>query len=172
MKKILLLSDTHGHIDDKIFYYMKQSDEVWHAGDIGKTEVLDEIEALKPLKAVFGNIDGYKVRQRTSEVLAFISEGVKVVITHIGGYPGNYNKNAKRLITEHKPKLFICGHSHILKIMHDNKKGHLHMNPGAAGKHGFHKFRTLLRFELNNGNIKNLEAIEIGQRSNLSNAVN
>ena len=98
MKKILLLSDTHGHIDDKIFYYMKQSDEVWHAGDIGKTEVLDEIEALKPLKAVFGNIDGYKVRQRTSEVLVFISEGVKVVITHIGGYPGNYNKNVEILL--------------------------------------------------------------------------
>ncbi|MDG1711536.1 MAG: metallophosphoesterase family protein [Flavobacteriaceae bacterium] len=171
MKKILLLSDTHGHLDSKIKNYVKQADEVWHAGDIGKLSILDELEALKPLRAVYGNIDGNKVRLQAPEVLSFSSEGVVVLITHIAGYPGRYTPQARSLITQYRPKLFICGHSHILKVMQDKTKGHLHMNPGAAGISGFHKIRTMLRFELSEGKIQNLEAIELGLRGTLSNAV-
>lgn len=171
MKKILLLSDTHGHIDEKIISYVKQCDEVWHAGDVGKTEVLDSLESLKPLRVVYGNIDGHQVRTRSEEVLAFVCEGVKVVMTHIAGYPGKYTSNARTLIQKYQPQLFICGHSHILKVLRDKKSNHIHMNPGAVGISGFHKFRTVLRFELNQGQIKNVEAVELGLRGSLSNAV-
>lgn len=172
LKKILLLSDTHGHMDDKIVSYINQADEVWHAGDIGKIEVLEKIEKLKPLRAVYGNIDGHQVRIGTKEILIFICEGVKVIMTHIAGYPGRYNAKAKELIEKHQPQLFICGHSHILKVMQDKKRNHLHMNPGAVGISGFHKIRTMLRFELHKGKIDQLEAIELGIREALSNAVN
>jgi putative phosphoesterase len=171
LKKILLLSDTHGHLDSKITKYVDQADEVWHAGDIGKIEVLDGLEALKPTRAVYGNIDGNKVRLQAPEVLSFSCEGVRVLMTHIAGYPGRYTPQARTLISQYKPKLFICGHSHILKVMQDKKNGHLHMNPGAAGISGFHKIRTLLRFDLSEGKIQNLEAIELGLRGALSNAV-
>lgn len=171
MKKILLLSDTHSHMDEKIASYAAQADEVWHAGDVGNPEVLDALEAIKPLRAVFGNIDGHSVRLQTEEVLHFTCEGVAVVMTHIAGYPGRYTATAKKLIEKYQPKLFICGHSHILKVMQDKKYGHLHMNPGAVGISGFHKFRTLLRFEIEKGELKNLEAIELGQRGKLTNAV-
>jgi len=172
VKKIVLLSDTHGYIDQKIKDYVAKADEVWHAGDIGKTSILDELASIKPLRAVYGNIDSNKIRQQAAEILSFNCEGIDVMMTHIAGYPGNYNARAKNLITTERPVLFICGHSHILKVMRDKNYGHLHMNPGAVGISGFHKIRTLLRFELDTGEIKNLEAIELGFRGALSNAVN
>ena len=172
MKKILLLSDTHGHMDPKIKTYAEQANEIWHAGDIGKTSVLDELKSINPVRAVYGNIDSHKLRQQAPEILSFNCEGVSVLMIHIAGYPGRYNAKVKQLIETKRPKLFICGHSHILKVMHDKKFGHLHMNPGAAGISGFHKVRTLLRFELEFGQIKNLEAIELGLRGALTNAVN
>lgn len=172
MKKIVLLSDTHGFLDEKIKSYVQQADEIWHAGDIGKVSILDELEKIKPIRAVFGNIDGHKVRLQVPEIQSFICEGVRILITHIAGYPGRYTPQAKNLIQHHQPKLFVCGHSHILKVMHDKKNGHLHMNPGAVGISGFHKVRTLLRFNLNKGKIENLEAIELGMRGDLSNSIN
>tara|TARA_R110000751_G_scaffold307852_1_gene432781 strand:+ start:22046 stop:22540 length:495 start_codon:yes stop_codon:yes gene_type:complete len=160
MKKILLLSDTHSHIDDAVLSHVKQADEVWHAGDIGDLKVTDAIKALKPLRAVWGNIDNDKARAEFPENNRFIIEGVDVWITHIGGYPNRYNIRVREEITKNPPKLFICGHSHILKVMQDKKLGLLHMNPGAIGIHGFHNVRTMLRFTIDNGKIENLEVIE------------
>lgn len=160
MKKILLLSDTHSHIDDVILKHVKHADEVWHAGDIGDLKVTDAIKALKPLRAVYGNIDDDKARQEFPEHNRFTCEGVDVWITHIGGYPPKYNIRVKEAITKNPPKLFISGHSHILKVMPDKKLNLLHMNPGAVGKHGFHKVRTMLRFIVDNGTIKDLDVIE------------
>ena len=160
MKKILLLSDTHSHIDDGILKYVAQADEVWHAGDIGSLEVTDAIQKLKPLRAVYGNIDEAKIRGEFPLNQRFICEGVEVWITHIGGSPGKYNRDIREEMKSNPPKLFICGHSHILKVMHDPKHNLLFMNPGAVGKHGFHKVRTMLRFVLENGEIKNLEVVE------------
>jgi len=164
MKKILLLSDTHSYIDDQILKFVKQADEVWHAGDIGSIEVIDTIQKLKPLKAVYGNIDNHLIRTEFKEDLKFTIEEVSVWITHIGGYPNRYDFRIKDEITRNPPKLFICGHSHILKVIYDKKLNLLHMNPGAAGKHGFHNVRTMLRFEINAGNITNLEIIELETR--------
>ncbi|MHA7941800.1 metallophosphoesterase family protein [Formosa sp. 3Alg 14/1] len=160
MIKILLLSDTHSYIDDDVLKYVKQADEVWHAGDIGNLEVTDAIEALKPLRAVYGNIDDAQVRRVFPENNRFMCEGVDVWITHIGGYPNRYNILIRDEIRNNPPKLFICGHSHILKVMPDKKLGLLHMNPGAIGKHGFHKVRTMLRFTIDGTEIKDLEVIE------------
>lgn len=161
MKKILLLlSDTHSHMDDAVLNHVKQADEVWHAGDIGDLKVTDAIKALKPLRAVWGNIDDDKARVEFPENNRFTIEGVDVWITHIGGYPNRYNIRVREEITKNPPKLFICGHSHILKVMHDKKLGLLHMNPGAIGIHGFHNVRTMLRFTIDNGKIENLEVIE------------
>ena len=160
MKKILLLSDTHGYIDDDILKYVKQADEVWHAGDIGDLIVTDSIKALKPLKAVFGNIDDAKTRNEFPEHNRFFCENVDVLITHIGGYPGRYNPRIKSELYQNPPKLFICGHSHILKVIPDKKLNLLHMNPGAVGKHGFHQVRTMLRFTIDGEKIENLEVIE------------
>ncbi|MBD3891156.1 metallophosphoesterase family protein [Olleya marilimosa] len=160
MKKILLLSDTHSHMDDTVLNHVKQADEVWHAGDIGDLKVTDAIKALKPLRAVWGNIDDDKARVEFPENNRFTIEGVDVWITHIGGYPNRYNIRVREEITKNPPKLFICGHSHILKVMHDKKLGLLHMNPGAIGIHGFHNVRTMLRFTIDNGKIENLEVIE------------
>lgn len=163
MKKILLLSDTHSHIDDTIIKYVKQADEVWHAGDIGDLKVTDAIEALKPLRAVYGNIDDAKARATFPLDLKFNCEDVSVYITHIGGYPGKYKQRILEDIYANPPKLFICGHSHILKVMPDKKTGLLHMNPGAIGLHGFHKVRTMLRFEIDGSKIQNLEVIELSR---------
>ena len=163
MKKILLLSDTHSHIDDTIIKHVKQADEVWHAGDIGDLKVTDAIEALKPLRAVYGNIDDAKARATFPLDLKFNCEDVSVYITHIGGYPGKYNQRISEDIYANPPKLFICGHSHILKVMPDKKTGLLHMNPGAIGLHGFHKVRTMLRFEIDGSKIQNLEVIELSR---------
>ena len=164
MKKILLLSDTHSFIDEQILKFVKQADEVWHAGDIGDLSVTDEIKALKPLRAVFGNIDDANARMSFPLDEKFSVENVSVWITHIGGYPNKYNLRIKDEIQKNPPKIFISGHSHILKVQYDKKLQLLHMNPGAAGKHGFHKIRTMLRFELENGEIKNLEIIELAAR--------
>tara|TARA_B100000614_G_scaffold258283_1_gene280108 strand:+ start:355 stop:846 length:492 start_codon:yes stop_codon:yes gene_type:complete len=161
LKKILLLSDTHGYIDEKIISHTNYVDEVWHAGDIGDTRVIDSIKLLKPIKAVYGNIDSNEIRMMTEKNLIFESEGVRVVMTHIAGYPGRYNRNAIELIQKYNPNLFICGHSHILKVIQDKKYNHLHFNPGAAGIYGFHKKRTMLKFSLQKGTIKNLFVIEL-----------
>ena len=160
MKKILLLSDTHSYIDGRILDYAQQADEIWHAGDIGDISVTDKLAEIKPLRAVYGNIDDNKARAEFPLNNRFTLEGVNVWITHIGGYPGKYNPAIRKEITENPPKLFICGHSHILKVMPDKQLGLIHMNPGAVGKHGFQKVRTMLRFELNDGKIENLEVIE------------
>jgi putative phosphoesterase len=160
MKKILLLSDTHSYIDDSILKYVKQADEVWHVGDIGSLEVTDSIKALKPLRAVYGNIDDEKARLEFPLDNRFMCEGVDVWMTHIGGYPNRYNVRIRDLIKQNPPQLFISGHSHILKVMPDKKLNLLHMNPGAAGKHGFHNVRTMLRFTIDERRIENLEVIE------------
>lgn len=164
MKKILLLSDTHGHIDDTILKYVSQADEVWHAGDIGDLIVTDTIKKLKPLRCVYGNIDDAKSRLEFPLDNRFMCEEVAVLITHIGGYPGRYNPAIKNEIITNPPKLFICGHSHILKVQFDKKYNLLHMNPGAAGKSGFHQVRTMLRFVIDRDKIKDLEVIEIEKR--------
>lgn len=160
LKKILLLSDTHSYIDDRILEYAQKADEIWHAGDIGDISVTDRLAKIKPLRAVYGNIDDSKVRAEFPLHNRFTLEDVDVWMTHIGGYPGKYNPTIRKEITENPPKLFICGHSHILKVMPDKQLGLIHMNPGAVGKHGFQKVRTMLRFELNKGKIENLEVIE------------
>lgn len=164
MIKILLLSDTHSYIDDDILKYIKQADEVWHAGDIGDITVSDAIRKIKPLKAVYGNIDNSTIRSEFPEHNRFKCEDVDVWITHIGGYPKAYDIRIREDIRLNPPKLFISGHSHILKVMPDKKLNLLHMNPGAVGKHGFHKVRTMLRFTINGSNIENLEVIEFEKR--------
>ena len=162
MKKILLLSDSHGYIDKKIIKYFDDIDQVWHAGDIGNIKVCETILKTKPLKAVFGNIDNFEIREKFQEDLIFHCEGLKIYITHIGGYPGNYNKRVKKVIEETRPNVFICGHSHILKVIYDEKNDLLHMNPGACGLQGFHKKRTMLKFNIENKKITNLNVIELG----------
>ena len=164
MTKILLLSDTHSHIDDAILKHVGWADEVWHAGDIGSLEVTDAIEKLKPLKGVHGNIDDHIIQKEFPENNRFFCEGVDVWITHIGGYPPKYNVRTRDMIKENPPKLFICGHSHILKVMMDKKLGVLHMNSGACGKQGFHQVRTMLRFVIDGEDIKDLVVIELGKR--------
>ena len=165
MKKILLLSDTHSFIDEQILKFVKQADEVWHAGDIGDLHVTDKIKNVKPLRAVYGNIDDNKARAEFPLDNRFLIEGVSVWITHIGGYPNKYNQRVREELNRNPPKLFICGHSHILKVQYDKKLNLLHLNPGAAGKHGFHKVRTMLRFEIDKGEVKNMEIIELANRS-------
>ncbi|MEO9661976.1 MAG: metallophosphoesterase family protein [Maribacter dokdonensis] len=164
MTKILLLSDTHSYMDDAILKHARWADEVWHAGDIGNLKVTDAIAKLKPLRGVHGNIDDHIIQKEFPENNRFFCEGVDVLITHIGGYPPKYNIRTRDIIKENPPKLFICGHSHILKVMMDKKLGVLHMNPGACGKHGFHQVRTMLRFVIDGDNIKDLEVIELGKR--------
>ncbi|WP_295832181.1 metallophosphoesterase family protein [uncultured Winogradskyella sp.] len=164
MKKILLLSDTHSHIDENILKYVKLADEVWHAGDIGDLKVTDAIKKLKPLKAVYGNIDDAKARAEYPEHNRFMCEDVDVWITHIGGYPPRYNNRVREKLKQNPPRLFICGHSHILKVMPDKKLNVLHMNPGAVGIHGFHKVRTMLRFTIDGKKIDKLEVIEFQRK--------
>lgn len=164
MKKILLLSDTHSHIDEVILKYVDWSDEVWHAGDIGDLIVTDTIKKRKPLRAVYGNIDDDKARMEFPLHNRFWCEGVEVWITHIGGYPGKYHPAVRADLKNAPPKLFICGHSHILKVQFDKTLQLLHMNPGACGIHGFHQVRTMLRFEIDGDKIQALEVIEIGKK--------
>ncbi|SIS87498.1 hypothetical protein SAMN05421766_104550 [Zobellia uliginosa] len=164
MTKILLLSDTHSHIDDTILKYARQADEIWHAGDIGSLKVTDTLRSIKPLRAVYGNIDDHIIQKEFPLNDRFFCEGVEVLMTHIGGYPPKYNGRTRDIIKAKPPKLFICGHSHILKVMMDQKLGVLHMNPGACGKHGFHQVRTMLRFVIDGTDIKDLEVVELGKR--------
>lgn len=167
--KIGLISDTHGYLDSKVFTYFENCDEIWHAGDIGDASVADSLEKFKPLKAVYGNIDDKSMQLRYPEDLHFSCEGLRVWITHIGGTPPNYNPRVKKILRENAPNIFICGHSHILRIKKDPAFGNmLYLNPGAAGNHGFHTIKTLVRFEVNETHINNLEVIEIGKRGGLS----
>ena len=160
MKKIGLLSDTHSYIDEKIMDFFKDCDEIWHAGDIGNIETADEISKYKLLKAVYGNIDGQDVRIVYPKIQLFDCEKIKVLMTHIGGYPGKYYKDIKDSLKKIKPDLFISGHSHILKVMYDDKNELLHINPGAAGKSGLHKMQTAVRFTVDGKEIKDLEVFE------------
>ena len=160
MKKILLISDTHGYIDKKIVNYASRVDEIWHAGDIGDISVSDKLKKIKPLRAVYGNIDDQKIRAEFPLHNRFICEKVKVWITHIGGYPKRYNPKILKELKSNPPDLFICGHSHILKVINDKQLDLLHINPGAIGKHGLHRVRTMIQFEINGKKIENLSVIE------------
>lgn len=160
MKKILLLSDTHSYLDPRILSHAQNADEIWHAGDIGNIEIAEQLQSLKPFRAVYGNIDGQEIRAEFPLVQQFELENVRVMMTHIGGYPGRYNPDFRQQIIDYRPKIFISGHSHILKVMPDKKLNLIHMNPGAIGLYGFHQKRTMLRFVLEKGDIKNLEVIE------------
>lgn len=164
MTRIGLISDTHDYLDDAVFKHFEHCDEIWHAGDFGTVAIAGALKAFKPLKGVYGNIDGYDIRSEYPETLSWQCEGVKVLMIHIGGYPPKYNARAKGLIKETHPQLFISGHSYILKIMYDPAINCLHMNPGAAGKQGWHKVRTLVRFEIDGKDIRNCEVIELGKR--------
>jgi uncharacterized protein len=163
MTRIGLISDTHGYLDENIFEHFKHCDEVWHGGDFGDG-VADKLKAVKELKGVYGNIDGTNIRSEFPEQLIFMCEEVKVMMRHIGGYPPRYNSETKKELLMHQPQLFITGHSHILKIMYDDKLQCLHMNPGAAGKHGWHKVRTVIRFAIDGKNIQDCEVVELGKR--------
>lgn len=165
MKRILLISDTHSYLDDALMKHIMEADEVWHAGDIGSIELTDKLKALKPLRAVYGNIDDAIVRKEFPKNLVFNCEEVRVFITHICGQPTNYIKEVKDIIKEEKPRLFICGHSHILKVMYQKEYDLLHMNPGACGIHGFHQVKTVLRFVIDGSEIKDLAVIELGKRN-------
>ena len=160
MKKIGLLSDTHTYLDDRVMDFFKDCDEIWHAGDIGNIETADKISKIKPFKAVYGNIDGQDVRVVYPKIQLFDCEKIKVLMTHIGGYPGKYYKDIKESISKLKPDLFISGHSHILKVMYDDRNELLHINPGAAGKSGLHKVQTAVRFVIDGKEIKDLEVFE------------
>lgn len=162
MTRIGLISDTHGFLDETIFEHFKNCDEVWHAGDFGTDEVANKIKEKKILRGVYGNIDGQDIRSEFPEQLIFMCEGIKVMMRHIGGYPPKYNPETKKEILIHRPQLFISGHSHILKIMYDDKLNCLHMNPGAAGKQGWHKVRTIIRFVIDGTEMKDAEVIELG----------
>ena len=161
MKKILVISDTHGYIDDRILHYAKNSDEVWHAGDIGDFSVVDQLSSVSRIKAVFGNIDGEILRRETKEYLIFKIKNIKVLMIHIAGRIEHYNSKTRNLIIENKPDLLICGHSHILKVSKDTKFKLLHINPGAAGKVGFHKEKTIIRFDLLNEKIQNMQVVKL-----------
>ncbi len=161
MTRIGLLSDTHTYLHPKIFDFLKDCQQIWHAGDIGNLSTALQLNAFKPLTAVYGNIDDQELRSLYPESQLFFCEEVKVYMTHIGGYPGKYSFQVKQIIQQEKPDLFISGHSHILKVMYDQKNELLHMNPGAAGKSGFHQIITLLRFQIDGKNIKDLEIMEL-----------
>jgi putative phosphoesterase len=164
MKRIGLISDTHHYLDEAVFNHFEQCDEIWHAGDFGSIEIADRLKSFKPLKGVYGNIDGNDIRSEYPEHLRWTCEEVEVYMTHIGGYPPRYNPAVKKELTTRPPQLFICGHSHILKIIYDDKLQCLHMNPGAAGNQGWHKVRTLIRFTIDGKNMKDCEVVELGRR--------
>jgi putative phosphoesterase len=166
--KIGLLSDTHGWIHPRLFDHFAECDEIWHAGDIGNIETADKLAAFKPLRAVYGNIDDAFVRKVYKENLRFKAEEMEVWLTHIGGYPGHYDHRVKPWIYDDPPGIFICGHSHIARVMNDNKGGFLFINPGAAGYNGFHKFMTAIRFHIDGGKIHDLELIELGERGKVN----
>lgn len=161
MKRIGLLSDTHGCVDERYRLHFADCDEIWHAGDVGTAAVTDYLSEIVPVRAVYGNIDGQDIRLQYPETLRFRVEDVEVLMTHIGGYPGRYDPRVYKLLMLRPPQLFVCGHSHILKAMHDKKLDILHLNPGAAGKYGFHAVRTLMRFVIDGRDIRDLQVIEL-----------
>ncbi len=161
MTRIGLISDTHNYLDPSVFDHFRNCDEIWHAGDFGTATIAEQLKSFKPIRGVYGNIDGNDISSVYPELLIFMCEGVKVMMRHIGGYPPRYNPETKKELLIHQPQLFISGHSHILKIMYDDKLNCLHMNPGAAGKHGWHKVRTLIRFAIDDKDIKGCEVIEL-----------
>lgn len=161
MKRIGILSDTHCFIPERMFSFFEEVDEIWHAGDIGDPDTYERLGKFKPLKAVYGNIDGHEIRSRCPEMLSFTCEELSVLIMHIGGYPGRYSREAKQLIERHHPDLFICGHSHILKVIYDHKFNMLTINPGSAGKFGFHKSTTMIRLVIDGKNPKDLEVLDL-----------
>jgi putative phosphoesterase len=164
MTRVGLISDTHGFLDDAVFIHFDNCDEVWHAGDFGSVDLVERLQQFKPLRGVYGNIDGTDIRTEFPETLSFQCEDIKVVMKHIGGYPERYAPGVKQELLTQGANLFISGHSHILKIVFDDKIQCLHMNPGAAGKHGWHKVRTLIRFEIDGDKMQNCEVIELGKR--------
>lgn len=164
MTRIGLISDTHSYLDEAVFTHFKNCDEIWHAGDFGAIEIIEKLSAFKPLKGVYGNIDENAIQNLFPENLLFTCEQVNVFMRHIGGYPGRYAPGVKDMIAKNKSQLFISGHSHILKVMYDDKYSCLHMNPGAAGKQGWHKVRTLIRFVIDGKNMKDCEVIELGPK--------
>ena len=161
MTKIGILSDTHGYLDTRIFTHFADVDEIWHAGDWGSSELVGKLQDFKPIQGVYGNIDGQDTRMIFPKTKRFRCEDVEVMLTHIGGYPGRYDAAIRQEIFRNPPKLFVCGHSHILKVMYDNTLDLLHINPGAAGRYGFHTVQTLIRVEIDGANIQNLEVIEL-----------
>lgn len=164
MIRIGLISDTHSHLDDRILHYFDEVDEIWHAGDIGSMEVLEKLESHKPTRAVFGNIDNAQIRSATEHIHRISVEGMNFWMIHIGGRPGKYSKGIHEYLTNERPDVFICGHSHICKVQQDSRYDMLYINPGAAGVQGFHKMRTMLRFCVHKGKMSNLEVIELGLR--------
>lgn len=171
MLRIALVSDTHSYFHPSLPKYIDSCDEIWHAGDIGNVETAEKFMSLKPFRAVYGNIDGTDLRKMFPLNLRFKAEDVDVLITHIGGYPGKYSPSIKQELIAHPPKIFICGHSHILKVIYDKSLGLLHLNPGAAGIYGFHQKITLLRFTIDGGEIKDLEVVELGNKSKSVNKI-
>jgi len=167
MTQIGIISDTHSYLDDNVFKHFSNCDEIWHIGDFGSIEIANKLKAFKPLKGVYGNIDDSDIREEFPLVLFFKCEGVQVLMTHIGGYPQKYNTSSKLLIKQHKPQLFLSGHSHILKVMYDDSLKCLHINPGAAGFHGWHAVRTLVRIKIDGSIIKDCEVIELGSRGKI-----
>lgn len=159
------MSDTHGWVDPKVYTYFKDVDEIWHAGDVGDMSVIEELEKFKPIRGVYGNIDDHIIRATWPKVNAFECEGMKVLMTHIAGKPYKYNKDAHQEIMKYQPQIFVCGHSHILLVQFDKNINSLWLNPGACGYKGFHKVKTLLRFEIDKGAVKNMEAIELGVKA-------
>ena len=160
MKEIVLISDTHSKLDERCFKYLNKADEIWHAGDIGEIAIINKLNEFAPTRCVWGNIDSHALRSNLENTLCFRCEQVKVIITHIGGYPGKYHKNIIPIIEKERPNLFISGHSHILKIIYDKKYDLLHMNPGAIGNYGIHKIKTIIVFKINDSKIENLNIIE------------
>jgi putative phosphoesterase len=165
MLRIGLISDTHHFLDDSVFRHFEPCDEIWHAGDFGTIDIANKLKEFRPLKGVYGNIDGQDVRSVYPETLRWQSEGIKVYMTHIGGYPPKYNPAVKPRLLAEPPQLFICGHSHILKVMYDEKIKCLHINPGAAGRQGWHTVRTIIRLTIDGANMKDCEVIELGPRA-------
>lgn len=165
MLKIGLISDTHSYLDPAVFEHFKEMDEIWHMGDIGEMRVYDELAAFKPTRAVWGNIETLDARHTLPEILDFSVEGIKILMIHIGAIPPNYNTTIKNLLKKHEPNLFLCGHSHILRVLKDKQHQNLvYINPGAAGKHGFHHIRTIMRMHLHEGKVSQLEVVELGKR--------
>lgn len=169
MVRIGLLSDTHGFLDERLFNDFKECDEIWHAGDVGNVAIIDQLRAFKPLRGVYGNIDGHEVRLDLPENQRFMIESVSIFMTHIGGTPPHYNANVRPELRTNTPKIFICGHSHILRVIKDERLDNmLYINPGAAGKEGFHKVRTALRFSIDGHKVTNMKLIDLGKRGSFS----